>query len=359
MGHVVDLLLIALWLLLEPLLLGRAVGGALNLYRGRKIESILFYYVAGYITNWAVFQIWAVPLILMRKSLTMLTLCWGFSILAVIVICLFISHRRKEAWVEIEYQTDNKLWFVIMTVAALVLILWQCSKYVFMMHLDEDDATFLADATSAYQTGLLYRHHWATGDLLRDDIIALRHRDITSPWPMFLAMLGKLTKIHPTIIAHTILPVFLLSLMYATYYLIGNQLFQHKRNKSILFCYVVAFCFLFFSGSKRTSAEFALFRIWQGKAVVAAFIIPLILYWMLHLFYEKDAKRRQAVIILILISGFAACALSGMGVVLFGFTTIIYGIAYIITTKRWKEIVPILGTLFPAVLYFILQMALI
>ena len=88
---------------------------------------------------WALFQIIAVPAIQFRTSFTVL-----FWIYTVLVIGLAAAGCRIR-W-KLRFQKPEISFFLVI---ALIIILYQAGVYFLKMHLDEDDARWLAEANDA------------------------------------------------------------------------------------------------------------------------------------------------------------------------------------------------------------------
>jgi hypothetical protein len=181
-------------------------------------------------------------------------------------------------------------------------------------------------------------------------------KDVASPWSLYIALISKLVHIYPTILAHTILPVFLLLMAYGAFWLFGKSLFNGDLEKSCVFIFFIVLLHTYFNSSVYTSATFLLTRIWQGKAVVAGVMLPLQMYLLYLLHHQKHQFGNY---ILIMIANTAACLLSGMGIFLAAVVTIIYGLYYALIDKKWLGILLILLTCVPngifALLYYYIK----
>lgn len=115
-------------------------------------------------------------------------------------------------------------------------------------------------------------------------------RDITSPWAMMLAIVSRILFTKPAIFAHTIYPPIELFIVYGIYWLIGKELFKKKESQlSVVLLAIVVN--LFFTVIVYTQSTFTLIRIWQGKASVAAVIVPMLIYLFICL--KKDVSKTQ------------------------------------------------------------------
>lgn len=306
-----------------PLLIG-------SVYKNR---SISFTYLAGSLTMWALFQITAVPAIQFRTSFTLLF--WIYTGLVIIVALIGLLFRLK-----IGFERPALSIFLVL---ALLIIAYQASIYIFGMHLDEDDARWIAEANDALVKDRMLLHNPATGEYIGRFVGEMR-KDTFSPWAFFIAWMAKFTGVRTAVIAHTVYPPILLGLSYCAYYHIGKQLFKGKTEQGI-FLLMVSVINLFMA-NHYTQSTFTLTRIWQGKAVVAAVIIPTI--FMLILIIQNDDSLQNWFFLVVI--SCSACLLSGMGIAIGLVMIIVYG-GYVIVCKRWRRIPLWLLSTLPSIVF--------
>ena len=166
----------------------------------------------------------------------------------------------------------------------------------------------------------------------------LPKRYVLSPFPILLAVLSRLCGgLHPAVMAHTVYPVAFFTAAYLVYHQFGKMWFPEKKREQgifLLFCAVL----IWFSGfSVYTAGNFQLVRIWQGKAVLAAVILPLLFYYLLCAY--KNEYQIQDIIQIFLTTG-AAALTSSMGIFLAPIMVALGAFAGIIQTRKigiaWK-----------------------
>ena len=304
-------------------------------------ESLVNGYILGQMSIWAVFQILAVPLIFLHTSFTLLLVI--FCIVTGVLSIWGILKMRRHRWkLSVPRLGSFVMWVVLAaTVGVIVFQLW---KYVFGLHLDEDDSRWIAEAGDALSKNSMFLHNPATGSYLgsfQGEIL----KDVVSPFPMFLAVLSGLTMIRPAVMAHTIYAPILLLLSYAAFWRLGRLLFK-KIQEQIIFLLGVSVISLFCYGAGASAANFALTRIWQGKAVVAAVLIPSILSQVV-LIQKEDTVQNW---LILCIMGCAGSLLSGMGIVISLIMIGGYGF-YIVICKRWRRIPLWILSMVPAAVF--------
>ena len=229
-------------------------------------------------------------------------------------------------------------------IIAAAIIFYQIIIYIFGMHLDEDDARWIAEANDALVKNRMYLHNPATGEYI-GRFVGEMQKDVFSPWAMYIAVLSRNTFIRSVVIAHTIYPPILLGQVYIVYDLIGKKLFKGKTEQG-LFVMMVALINLFMGGNVYTQSVFTLTRIWQGKAVVAAVMIPLFLYLLL-LVQNEDTVINW---LWFGIAGCACCLFSGMGIAISVIMIAVYGL-YAVVCKRFKRLPLLIAGLLPSIAF--------
>ena len=111
----------------------------------------------------------------------------------------------------------------------------------------------------------------------------------------------------------------------------------------------------FYGGSLYTRGVFVLSRIWQGKAVLAAVILP----WLLVLTFGYEYCRRDPdgkplpmrQLPLLLACNTSACLLSGVGVLAGGTVAGMCGLWSVLRTRKLTAAAPYLLACIPVILY--------
>lgn len=308
-------------------------------------------YVFGQMTVFAVLELLAVPMILLHSSFDVLfwSFCGTMVLLSLIGLYRFLQSRKKAEEARIPGEKEPFTPFaVILLAAAVLLILYQASMYFFGIHLDEDDSRWLAQANDALAYGDMIWRDYSTG---ANWGWVHMPKDAVSPFPMFFAILSRITNTNTAILSHTVFAPVELLVMYAVYALLGMELFA-KRESRCAFLLSAAVLILFYGGTVYTQGAFSLVRIWQGKATVAAVIIPLLLY----LFIRVNKYNRISDWMMILITNCAACLLSGMGISISAIMILGYGAWNILAYRNWKRIPLLFVSVLPSIIFILLYL---
>ena len=358
-------------LVLLPLLLGHALAQALGLYLQRRWTSVLFRYLMGYLLSWALFQIPAVPLIWNKYSLHALVGVWLATMAGAILIFFGIAQKRGFGILadpmgvpgsqDLPEREGGRAdlrsltwWSTVVLFGILAFVIgWQIWKAVCFSYANADDAVFLNPTLDAVWSDTMFRMDADTGEMLDWVFGSGRKRDLFSPFQMYLAAVSYSTAVHPTILAHTVLPPFLILLEYAVFGLVGGLLFPGERRSQILLAIFAGEALTFFGGATRTPGVAALIRLWQGKSVVAAVVLPALFFFLL--LWKKEREMRGPIWILLLITSFAGCLLSATGIITVPILVLSFGIWYTIEEKKPAMLLQWLLAIAPSILYALLN----
>ena len=306
---------------------------------GKEKDGLILNYISGWLFILAWFEIFCVPMTLLGLPYHILRLVCHifFSAMAAAAAIAFrhqllqIIKRAGEAIKNVNF------WGVIAAAAVAV----QIFILVFYVHEDADDAFYVATAATTLKTDSMYRFSSYTGMPLN----GLPMRYALSAFPIFTAYFAELIHIHPTITAHTIFPAVLIAVAYLIYYQMGKELTGDKR-KAAFFVTVISFLNVFGNFSIYTSSSFLLFRIWQGKAILAAILIPAIFLFAFRIYERKENQSEWITMFLLMCS---CCMVSSMGVVLGPLVLGAFSLAELIRTRKILTVLPAVVCLIPPV----------
>ncbi|MCR5399906.1 MAG: hypothetical protein K6E68_10295 [Lachnospiraceae bacterium] len=319
----------------------------------RRIPTIV--YVMGFIFSIAIFELITVPVIVVKGDGFPLVvgLYLGvecFFAAAGLIVYNFKAHRLKAQGAPVkkekrEYTKDEMILWIF--VAALVL--FQMIMYVCMASFDGDDAYYVVEALLSNETDTLYRIKPYTGLTTGMD---LRHALASEP--IWIAFIARVTGIHSTVVAHSVIGLFLIPLVYFVYYNCGLLLFGREKKSLPIFLIFVNVLYIFGNVSIYTSATFLVTRTWQGKSMLANLVIMSVI-WLLLAIYgvdreEEDRPELGYWITLFMISiGAAFCSTSS--VFLIAMLIGMYGLIMAIVKKDVQIALRLMITCVPLVAY--------
>ena len=247
----INILLILIFLVAVPFFIGMLFES----FYDKGTYTIMFSrcLVTGIAVMFAIFQLMAVPLIYKGTPFTSLLYPWVSTVIALCVLSIALngkslkgkfigSYGRIVSTIK-SFNTEQKA----LTVVAILLILFQTWLLAFNMHTDTDDARFIAEALEAVENNTMLRLHPIRGEVLDFPYYEMR-KDITAPYPMIIAAFSVITRVHPAIFAHVVLPILYIPIAYSVAYMIATIVFSER--KEIPFFMVILECIVCFSFGK-------------------------------------------------------------------------------------------------------------
>lgn len=318
-----------------------------------KRRSIGVTYIAGFIFSLALFQIIAVPIVILKP--------WGFklivplftvltSVLAIAGIIWVIFCKRKNNNVFIEFTNKRKpnLEEIIDWGIVLLLIGFQIFMAFSLSSFDGDDAYYVVQSLLTDESNTLYRIRPYTG---MSTGIDLRHS--LAVFPIWIAYIARMTGIHATILAHSFLAFVLLPISYWIYLEIGKRILRKEKKKLPIFMIFVCILQIFGNVSIYTNATFFLTRTWQGKSLLANLVIPAAL-WLLLWIFDNDLPEKDSRLglwILLFMVNIVAAMSSTASVFLMAMFIGIAGLILSFLEKNVQILLRLMITCIPLVVY--------
>jgi len=352
-----------LWMFVFPVLTGILPAKLLFREKWTVLKSGL----CGFFVMLGLFQINAVWCIRQIRTLSFLTKLQLAEciLLAVVGIVLMIpeKQKRREKKTAPEAAPSEKrerkreeciLWAIF---GALILLQFILSALV--MTSDGDDAFYIGQALLAVDTDRMYLYDAYTGMFTS----YLDYRHILAPFPMWIALLSKASGIHVAILAHSVLPMFLMISAYTIWGMTGERLFAKKPENLPLFLILLLLIISFSNYSVYTAETFLLTRTWQGKAILAGQAIPMAFY-LFVLLAERTEPEQEAgssrpvagIFVMLFFVNLTGTLSSTMGVLALALMECVFGVLIAIRNK--KRMLPLYTalTLLPCAYYGLLYM---
>ena len=330
---ILNIIRIIVFALIVPVLLGNLVcvlykkencGIAENAAYGFMLMCLLFFLIA-------------VPMIFLHTSFHALLYLW-FAVLAVLCMISVYLRVKRRGYKEIAEsarcffkEVTAERFTTVIWVAAAFIILFEACLPTFTMHVDTDDSRFIAEALEAVEKDTMIQYHAITGKYL-GFAPGEQTKDMTSPYPIFIALLSRLYGLHPAITAHTVLPFLFIILSYIIFYMIGGVLLGTDIRKRGLFLLFLSLIIMFFFETIYASGYTLLTIIWQGRSVCAMITLPFLWYLLMLM----SAKERMEKVDYIMLIGTALCntMTSNMGSILAPCLITAYAFAKLIKGRR-------------------------
>lgn len=324
MGIAFKGILAVVWLFLLP-----AAAGAWFI---RKNNTYAFgeCFLNGYLFLFASSEILILPMLFMGLPLHFLVIVYAVVQLAVAVAggCKIYKNRKSilgQVWSGMK-KTSPFLW------TAIIIIGIQVYFVVMYAHMDADDSFYVGAASTAVYTDTIFSVNPYTGAA----ISSLPSRYVLSPFPVFLAVISQLCiGLHPAIVAHMIFPAVFFLMAYLSVFRIGKRWFEHDKDAQGIFLILIAVLNWFAAYSIYNTGNFQMIRIWQGKALLAAALLPMTFSLCQSLFLEKQQEYSW---IQLGMANLASCLLSSMGVILSPLMIGCFGIVSLVRYQDFKKI---------------------
>lgn len=320
----INIIVLFLMLMVVPEIVGMLYTGFLPEERNGTAIN----WGAGFIILWGLFEIIVLPLIYLKKSLNLLCMVYG----GIIVLCMIVGVvRSRERIIPMVKQSISSIRSkALIGWGNVLLILGQAYIYLRYMHIDDDDAFYVGAAATAVSTNTIFSIDPYTGM----EFAKLPSRYVLSPFFSFIAFLSRISGVHPAVVTHLVLAGILIVLSYTIYALVGRKLFPDSSKLSEYFLFFVILIILFSGYTVYTQGTFTLVRIWQGKAVFCAVLVPMISYIMLHLASGRAFVADWCFLFLLMC---ACCLVSSMGIMLGAIMLGIFGILHVIRDRDFKK----------------------
>ncbi|MEG0251926.1 MAG: DUF6077 domain-containing protein [Christensenellaceae bacterium] len=324
MEFILQLLLILTFLIIIPFLLG----SLFTHFSEKSKNSIALSFLFGFVAMLSIYELLALPMTFLKLPLQTLTISWACVVVGLCIVSACLTHKDfSKTWNHLKSNLKALPWLAILVI---VLVILQAAVLTLFMHTDDDDAFYVGTAATALQTNTIYEFNPYTGELLP----YIEPNYILSLFPVFCAVLSSLTGVHVAIFMHTILPAVLIPLSYFVYYEIGKELFHKDKQKTFLFLFFVCIVNIFGYVSIYTASTFLLFRIWQGKAILASILLPFIFLLSMRTMLHKAARADWIFLFLTMI---ASATVSSMGIFLAPLLLGILAIVFSIAKKSWRS----------------------
>lgn len=307
------------------------------------------YLFLGFFGYFALFQGVALPLILMKKPLTLLVQIW-LAVLAVITITFFVVlYRNKKVSKE---QKRESVGSVVRTIIQnpylflyAALVLFVCYFTMIQNYWGWDTAYYIGTVSTTVDTNTMYQFSGETGRPLG----AIPFRYALSSFYMNSAVFCKVTGIAPVMFQKYVMGILCVLLYHIVLYLIGKEVFFGKSQKAFLFAFVAG-ALNFFFVSEFTTAQFLLFRSYEAKGYCANVMIPAVLWALIRIHRELENRENWRLLSLLML---ASVPISMSSILIVPAIVVIALLAETIVNRKVKVIGYGMVCLIPNVIYLV------
>ncbi|MCI8691225.1 MAG: hypothetical protein HFH91_00490 [Lachnospiraceae bacterium] len=346
---IIQLLVLGILLLAVPVMIGGLFSRA-----DRGCEGILFRWISGQFLLWAGFQMICVPLILKESRFGSVANLFLGYMLACMLLAAGAGVRRRAKSAESRFafwkrgRIEKRREGLLLWAVFFALLFFQLIQAVRLSYADTDDAFYVAVSSVTESADTMYQILPYTGLATGLDI---RHG--LAPFPIWIAFLAKMSGMQAVMVAKLILPVVLISMAYAIFYLLGGLLFPEKGGRQALFLIFTELLVLFGNYSIYTAENFLIARSRQGKAALGSIVIPFLLYLLLLLMkrLQEGWKISPALYLLLGAGAATGCLCSTLGALLICLMIGIAGLLGAVFYKGFRELVLLAVCCLPCVCF--------
>lgn len=276
----------------------------------------------GFITFLAINEILSLPFILLHLSFELF-----FVVFMAINIPLFVygAIQLFKNPARILRRTD---WLYIgLATLSLVVCIGLTQFYV---KYDADDSFYVSLVQQNRSSSQLYTWDPSTGD----HSLPLSRAYMFEGWELIESALSKSFGLSSLELTHGLIPIVAIVVVFAALYKIYKDL--SSNNQLSLVALALLGVILIFSGySLYSQGTFLLTRSWQGKALVANLIIPMLLF---ALYKAYKAPARHGSYLAVLLINIAAIALNPSSIFLCFAAITTFGLLILARSRSWRPI---------------------
>lgn len=348
-------------LILLLIILPIIVGGIFS-HVDKEGWNLPFRWLSGQMCLWTGFLFICVPIVLQQSDRDFVAVLRGYLlyVLALLFISVGMETKRiaKNGTIKREkreYKEKDAIAILLWSYVAVFLVL-QLVMAGLLAYEEGDDAFYVAVSTITNSSDTMYEILPYTGGST-----GLDARHGLAPFPVWVALVARFSGLHAATVAQIVLPVVLILMAYTVYYMIGRRLFVNSMRRLPLFMLFLEVLILFGGHSLYTAENFLLVRTAQGKAVLAAVVIPFIFLLFFILLENLQQQKGITVFFWVLLAfTFATgCLCSTQGALLTCVLLAAGGLCVVLGYRRWKLLLPMAAScILPAamaVLYLLLD----
>lgn len=310
-----------------------------------KEENPLF---IGFFLYYALFEIIALPLILMQKSLSTLMFTWGFVCVMVAAFFLYALVKNKKGINEVIAKNKDRYSDFTQKISWLCSVVLVGLETLFsLLHPNNSwDTTFyIGTVVKSVDTNTMYIYDGYTG--WKNVFINIKYAMCS--FYMNDALIGIITKVHGAIICRFFNTVICHLIAAYIVYLLGRELFIEKKAAYGMVCvFAVANLGL---GTGYLANDFLLNRSYEAKAFCANVVVPGLLLVLIRILKNSDNRKKW---ISLLVVNIASVSISSSSLLLVPLMCALLIGTNIFVTKKWNHILWLLICCIPNVMYLLL-----
>lgn len=241
--------------------------------------------ITGFFVYFGVFQIAALPMILLQRSLSELVMLWiGISIL---VNGYVLIAARRELW-DMICRTAAGIWRMkgILLLGVLLLAGVTCYFQAAQPYMGWDTSYYVGTVNTTVYTDSMYIYNGNSGAAEK----YLDFRYALSTFYMHSAVWCKISTVSAMMIQKYVMGTVCILTYGLVLFAIGKKLF-HQEDRKALLLLGLAFIFNYGFNTIYSTSSFLLLRGYEAKGFCANVVIPAVFYGALCLW--EDSRKRE------------------------------------------------------------------
>lgn len=257
--------------------------------RDRKV-NIAVRVIEGFLCYQILFQLCALPFIMLRRSLTELTICW--NVLIGIILVISIWRNRKQLINDIANVFSILKQYPLYCGAGIAAVMFVCIYVSLNGRLDDDSIYYIGLVNTTLESDMMFRRNVYSGEL----VPSLYLRRILVTFEINSAVLAKTFGIHPIILMRVMRGSMNVIFTALSIREIGKLVYQKREEtergkKSIVFMVIALFSNFLMNNTYYTGATFLLNRAYEGKAYAGNTLILFTTYLCMELAMEQKKEN--------------------------------------------------------------------
>ncbi len=290
-----------------------------------------FAYGTGFFVELALFEIVSVPFVLFHGMFSSVVVAYSCALVIICCLCVWVIIKKRiiPPIKRIKKVMPTELVYFVALICIISIQIIRSFTYD-ISYMSYDDYGYIGWGTDAVQSNALLNISELTGTAEPIDIKRALQTSL-----IFVSYLSEVSKVSVVTMAHTVQRVQYTLLCYIISWYVAGELFQKRENRFI-FVLIIAL-FYWFGYHSHYSLTFRLLGPnYQGKAVVAVSLTPLLLLILSSKLKEKINCKIGFLLLLLSISA-TALSLWGAGTIIF-----IAGIPIILSMfqkeRKWRNL---------------------
>ena len=345
----VQLLIFALLVLVIPVIVGSLMASV--------DKSLPFRWVSGHFLLWAGFQIICVPMVFAARKFQDVVILFSVYILALVLLAVAVElrYRAKASFREKTGNERPKQEGILLWLLFWLILVFQLVQAMRLTYYDGDDAFYVVVSAITQKADSMYQVLPYTGFATGLDV-----RHALAPFPVWIAYLARMSGMQAVMTAHVAVPMVLIPMTYAIFYLIGVRLFPDRGGGLPLFLVFTELLVLFGNYSIYTVENFMIARSRQGKAALGSIVIPFVILLLLILCEKLQQKHEVSpkVYLLLEAAALTGCLCSAMGALLLCMLVGVTGITEALVGRHYRILFPLAAVCAPCVCFAMLYLVL-